>query len=95
MKLTSQEQLMLNTQILQFTSINFNTLIQGFQIAKESGGNPEPRLTEMMDLFNEVNQDLGAIVEKLLNQLDGWDAIGEDEATIINPMLEAIRNSKA
>ena len=90
MELTSQEKLMLRTQILQFVSINFNTMIQNFQQVKDRGGLSEPRLTDMQELFVEVNQDLENVTEKLLDRLDSWDALGEDDATIINPMLEAL-----
>jgi hypothetical protein len=92
-ELTSQERLLLNTQILQFASVNLNTMIQHFQELAKRGGLAEPRLTEMIELYAELNQDLEIVRDKLLNTLDGWDAIGESDLSFLNPMLDALNKS--
>jgi hypothetical protein len=90
--LTSYEKLLLNTQVIQFVFVNFSKMITEFQDLEEKGSDVEPRLTEMIDLFNEVNRDVEEILANLLETLNGWDALSEFDLAIINQTIDATLN---
>ena len=92
-KLSSQEKLLLSTQMIQYASGILSNLIRDFNDLNDNGGHEHDRLDEMIALHNEVSNQVYVTLERLLNYLDSTDALVEIDLNIINPILTAIQCS--
>lgn len=92
--LTSQEKLLLSTQMIQYSAGILNNLIGAFNDLDNVKGHASLRLEELIALHNEVFTKTYDVLEHLLNHLDGMDALTELDLNIINPILTAIQKTE-
>ena len=87
---TTQEKLILKTQVIQNTTTHLDNLIKNYQDLKDKGCDVYEPLDTLLQLQGKVGDLLLDLVIELTETMTNMDALSEEDINIISPVIKAL-----